>query len=109
MNSLLAASVPERPIHLDLTSTQAKSSGHLDPAMAGIGLYLNLHVRALFLNPISSHSRLELCSALRVRTDIFHSPSIRKYVPGFVHHALCMMDVLMAWAGTWSVSEAESP
>ena len=71
MNSLLAASVPERPIRLDLTSTQAKWSGHLDPAMAGMGLYLNLHVRALFLNPISSHSRLELCSALRVRTDIF--------------------------------------
>jgi hypothetical protein len=32
--------------HLDLTSTQAKSSGHLDPAMAGIGLYPNLHVCA---------------------------------------------------------------
>jgi len=45
--------------HLDLTSTQAKSSGHLDPAMAGIGLYPNLHVRALFINPISSHSRLQ--------------------------------------------------
>ena len=59
MNSLLAASVPERPIRLDLTSTQAKSSGHLDPAMAGMGLYLNLHVRALFLNLISSHSRLK--------------------------------------------------
>jgi hypothetical protein len=46
--------------HLDLTSTQAKSSGHLDPAMAGIGLYPNLHVRVLFLkNPILSHSRLQ--------------------------------------------------
>ena len=32
--------------HLDLTFTQAKSSGHLDPAMAGIGLYPNLHVCA---------------------------------------------------------------
>lgn len=30
--------------HLDLTFTQVKSSGHLDPAMAGIGLYPNLHV-----------------------------------------------------------------
>ena len=32
--------------HLDLTSTQAKSSGHLDPAMACICLYPNLHVCA---------------------------------------------------------------
>jgi hypothetical protein len=32
--------------HIDLTFTQAKSSGHLDPAMAGIGLYPNLHVCA---------------------------------------------------------------
>jgi hypothetical protein len=31
--------------HIDL-NPGAKSSGHLDPAMAGIGLYLNLHVCA---------------------------------------------------------------
>jgi hypothetical protein len=47
--------------HLDLTSTQAKSSGHLDPAMAGICLYPNLHVCAArdLLGPWHAYLLLE--------------------------------------------------
>ena len=47
--------------HLALTFTQAKSSGHLDPAMAGIGLYPNLHVCAArdLLRPWHAYLLLE--------------------------------------------------